>query len=127
MPFVFITAFSGYQFARSDDKNSASRRDSQSIVNIFERKDHRVIVAAWLRSSEANEVPARTGNLPDRRRESVSITLPCKRVPSIRYFTPFGEMTSSTTRLTRTPNQVSLSNIPLRGDTVFIALANCMN
>ena len=110
------------------DRNASSRPPtSQAIVNIFERKDHRIIVAAWLRSSEPNEVPVRIGNLPDLRSEKVSVKLPCRRVPGVQFFNELGQTVSTTARLRKTPPRVSLTNIPLRGDKIFIAVARCEN
>lgn len=127
-----FTAFSFYNrlfrlpVRQVEDSNIVQKsQNSKAIVNIFERKDSKIIVAAWLRSSERNEVRAVTGKLPDNRAEQISVTLPCKRVPRMQFFNPFGKIISTTARLTSAPDNVSLRNIPLRGNTVFIAVASC--
>jgi len=105
---------------------TARRRDSKAVVNIFERKDSRIVVAAWLRSSERDEVPRHSGMLADTRFEQISVQLPCRQVPRVQFFSPFGHAISTTAKLQITPHRTSLTNIPLRGDTVFVAVAECV-
>jgi len=57
---------------------SSAGKGSQAVVEAVERKDGHVVVSAWLRSSEASEIPRPTGLLSDARLESLTVTLPCR-------------------------------------------------
>jgi hypothetical protein len=99
----------------------ARPQSSQAIVNVFDRKDGAVIVAAWLRSSESQEVTQHTGMLWDRRVETVSIDLPCRAISDLHVSDAFGNPVPSPARM----NGTSLSAVSLRGGSVFVASARC--
>jgi 5-hydroxyisourate hydrolase-like protein (transthyretin family) len=98
---------------------SRNARGSQTILNQFQTQDGRVIVAAWLRSSEHDEVKSRTGMAKDVRRETIKVVLPCRAVEATRYSAtgvPLGR---------NKPNSNELRNVTLTGDRVFVAVATC--
>lgn len=128
--FQFFNRIFGIPTRQVEDRNARSRHpQSKSMVNIFERKDGKVIVTGWLRSPERNEVHALTGQLRDTRMEEISVELPCRDVPSIDYYDAFGQSSPKTARLRKSTAtaSTSLSNIRLRGDSVFVAVAQCVN
>jgi hypothetical protein len=106
--------------------SSSNSRKSLAVMNVLERKDGHVVIAAWLRSSESNEVRNNTGVLGDQRAETASIGLPCQRVPEIDYFNSFGEPVQSQARLEKNAGATTLTNVALRGDSVFVAVAKCL-
>lgn len=57
---------------------SSAGSATQAVVEMVERQDRHVIVAAWLRSPEPAEVVSHTGLAGDRRSESLTLTLPCR-------------------------------------------------
>lgn len=114
--------------------------NSQSVVEMFAKPiaSHQsaqgtevrteIIVVAWLRSSRENEVAHRTGMLHDARTETISVDLPCAAARDLSTFDAEGDRIPSTARIagvTAEPADESISNIPLRGDRVFVATAAC--
>jgi polysaccharide biosynthesis protein PslG len=98
---------------------SRNARGSQTILNQFETQDGRVIVAAWLRSSERGEVRSQSGMAMDSRRETIKVVLPCRASDVTRYRTtgaPLGRIKL---------NSNELRNVVLTGDGVFVAVATC--
>jgi hypothetical protein len=88
---------------------------------VFVRSDDEVLVAAWLRSSQREEVSQQTGMLRDQRREIVSIGLPCARPKLLGYYDPQGHRKRNSARL----HSGSLDRVRLKGDRVFIAELSC--
>lgn len=96
-------------------------QNSQAIVETFHRTDGKLVIVGWLRSSHPDEIDHATGMARDRRRESVSVALPCKSVPESRFYTAEGHSVTSPAKF----NDGALHNIPLTGHDVFIALLVC--
>ena len=94
---------------------------SQAVVDVFQRVDGHVIVAAWLRSSHASEVPDRSGMAVDARREQLSVRLPCSDSSSVHTFDEQGRNGAHGLYLT----SGRLSDIPVRADHVFVADVDC--
>jgi hypothetical protein len=100
---------------------------SDTVVREFQRKDGEVIVAGWIRSSNASEVPVHSGEVRDNRRDEVNIPLPCtpERVSTYdvlgnglhTYRSPSADGTPSTTRV--------LLGVQLTGDRVYVAEITC--
>ena len=98
---------------------SRNARGSQTVLNLFETQDGRVIVAAWLRSSERDEVRSRSGMAKDTRRETIKVVLPCRASEATRYRAtgaPVGRIKLNTNEL---------RDVVLTGDSVFVAVATC--
>jgi len=106
-------------FRVADTSTSARTNSSQTIVHTFIRQDGRVVVAGWLRSSEYGEVPAHTGMLRDTRRETVSITLPC-RASQITNYNALGKHSIVPGKLA-----AELKDVPLTGDRIYLAEIQC--
>jgi hypothetical protein len=102
---------------------SSVGKSSQAMVEAIERKDGTLVVVAWLRSSEDHEVHDRGGMATDRRRETLAITLPCTETRGLRAYTPTGAPLTSNVRV---QGRNRLSNVPARGDTVFVATMLCV-
>ncbi len=111
---------------RSVANAGASAQKAAAVVNVLERRDSTLIVVAWLRSSERSDIQKMTGVQRDQRAEIISIPLPCRRVPTIQYFDAFGNTVQTSARLRNTGKTISMTGIPLRGDNVFVALAQCI-
>lgn len=101
------------------DNHTITPPNSQAVVHVFQRRDAKVIVAGWLRSSHYSELAVHSGMEHDLRRERVNVALPCT-ANEVDTFNALGKP------LTRRHTQVRrLRNVELRGDRVFIAEANC--
>jgi hypothetical protein len=94
--------------------------NSQAVVRLFVRDDGEIVLAAWLRSSEYQEVPRHTGTERDRRRERVSVTLPCS-ASGIATYNALGKRISATKKR---PAAI-LAGLDLRGDRVTIVTGRC--
>jgi hypothetical protein len=101
------------------EKVSSSSARSLAVVNVFRRADKKVIVTAWLRSSNYNEVAQHTGNSRDRRTEQVKVQLPCVAAEVTRYNAVGKRMAGAH------PNRPQLTNINLTGDKTYIAEIAC--
>jgi polysaccharide biosynthesis protein PslG len=97
------------------------RESSQSIVNVFQTKDGRVIVVGWLRSSVIQEVPQKTGMLLDHRAETVSLQLPCSGARLARAYDAEGAIVATSAQV----RYGMLRNMRLSGSRVFIAELRC--
>jgi hypothetical protein len=88
---------------------------------VIQKKNRRLVVVGWLRSSKYKEVPIHSGMLKDERDERVSVQLPCRSIKRAKRFNSNGR------RLNWTPEfrQGWLEKIALRGDTVFVAELSC--
>lgn len=94
---------------------------SESVVNIFQRQDGRVIIVGWLRSSTGDELADGTGLLRDRRSEVVSVQLPCVRAQLNAAYDAEGTRVATPARV----KDGYLSGIRLSGKRVFIAELGC--
>jgi len=93
--------------------------DSQAVVHSFLRQDGTIVITAWLRSSEYNEVPSHTGMLADQRSERISVDFPCT-AKSTETFNAVGKRLSKNT----SPSH-SLTDVRLTGAEVFTAVVEC--
>ena len=91
---------------------------SQAVVRLLARNDGEIIAAGWLRSSEYAEVPRHTGMERDRRREPVSVTLPCT-ASDVATYNAVGK------RVSRVRSGVDRLSLKLRGDRVTIVTGHC--
>lgn len=104
----------------ADSRTSVkSPPESQAVVHVFERRDGRVVVTGWLRSSEFQEVPRHTGFEKDLRRERVTINLPCPAIDTQTY----NALGQKLIRI-RKRTQV-LPGVLLTGNRVYIAEITC--
>ncbi|HWR35603.1 MAG TPA: beta-galactosidase [Clostridia bacterium] len=101
------------------DANVHRAAASQSVVHAFERKDGKLVIAGWLRSSEYDEVPQHTGFAVDSRAERISVGLPCT-ASTVTNYNALGHAVSHTHPYTQ-----SLRNVRLTGDRVFVAVVDC--
>ncbi len=90
---------------------------SLATVRTIERKDGKIVIAGWLRSSTYSEVAVHSGMERDRRGERLRLALPCK-AETINTFDATGKKISTQ----RTP---MLEPVDLTGDQVFIAEVTC--
>ena len=123
-PALFALRFFDQLFgvpARRVDTAIRTPPDSQSVINVFVRSDDEVLVTAWLRSSQRDEVAQQTGMLRDQRREIVSIGLPCANPKLLGYYDPQGHRKRNNARL----RSGSLDRVRLEGDRVFVAELSC--
>ena len=97
------------------------RKNSQSVVEVFRRRDQHVIVVGWLRSSKSNEIAHRTGELSDLRSESISVQLPCAQAQLDGTYNVEGTRVASAAHIA---SRV-LSGIRLHGNRVFVADLSC--
>jgi hypothetical protein len=81
----------------------------------------KLIVVAWLRSSQEKEVAKRTGTLHDARSETISVALPCSAVRDLATFSAEGFPFFSSAKI----SGGLLSNVSLHGGQMFIATATC--
>src|SRR5436305_662330 len=68
-------ALSGQSISPDETKATGQKR-SQSEVHAFRKQNGEVIIAVWLRSPTAGEIPDNSGTLEDRRRETADISAP---------------------------------------------------
>lgn len=94
---------------------------SQAVVNVIEKKNGELVLAAWLRDAHEGEVADRSGMAEDRRRETVSVQLPCARVEQLRFFDAEGSATKETASFA----DGSMQGIELSGEKVFVAEFGC--
>jgi hypothetical protein len=80
-----------------------------------------VIVVGWLRSSGYGEVRDHSGMLHDRRRETVSVPLPCERPLTPQFYSVVGKPRRHRARARRGV----LQDIDLKGGSVFVARVRC--
>ena len=102
-------------------ENHTRAQDSQAILEVFQRKDKKVIVVGWLRSSRADEVVDKSGIAEDRRTETISAELPCA---GARLLGSYNARGIQLPRRSRVQNGL-LQNIRLRGDQIFVAELSC--
>lgn len=95
---------------------------SQAVLDIFEKKDGELVLVGWLRSSHWNEVQKHTGNEHDRRKETVSVDLPCGRGSQVQFYDPKGERVANAAQFA----DGTLSNVVLTGEHLFIAAVRCV-
>ena len=93
---------------------------TQAEIEVIEREDHHVIVAAWLRSSEPWEVSVRSGVLNDPRAESLTVSLPCQAAGARFSDAAGGPIAGGRAAGDR------LRFSPVRGGTVSIADVTCV-
>ena len=98
-----------------------SSPQSQAVVNVFERRDGKLIIIGWLRSPEQGEVPA-TGNVVDRRRETVDVGVPCTEMRNPVTYSSTGVRKPNIANFAR----AEVHGIPLTGAENFIAVFDCL-
>jgi len=94
---------------------------SQAVVEEMENAAGEVTVVGWLRSSEYGEIRDHSGMLHDRRREILSVPLPCKWPSAPQFYSVLGEPRRDRARTRRGV----LQNIDLKGGSVFVARVTC--
>jgi hypothetical protein len=104
---------------RALDVGSRNAKSSQAIVNLFETNGGRVIVAAWLRSSERDEVRSHTGFAKDTRHETVKVVLPCRATDATQY-----SVTGTALKKLKIDSR-EMAIASLTGDRTFVAVATC--
>ncbi len=120
-PMFFALRYFGRLFAepsRTIALRAQKMPGSQAEVRAFALQGGRVVVAAWLRSSNFSEVPAHSGMLSDRRSERVSVDLPC-RAATVTTLDAMGK-----TRGRQHPFTPDLT-MNLSGERVFVAEIAC--
>lgn len=80
------------------------------------------MLAGWLRSSEADEVPVKSGMMRDRRSETVSVQLPCTEVRGVRSFDATGKPVKTAARFARH----MVRNVRLSGTDVILVSFRCV-
>jgi hypothetical protein len=103
------------------DARLHSKQRSQAVVTAMEKPGGEMIVSGWLRSSEHDEIPKHTGALLDQRAETVTLTLPCRKLSRLRTYDARGRAVRSSARLAGK----RLQDIRLRGDGLFLAAVKC--
>ncbi len=107
---------------------SSAGKQSQAIVEARETEatansPAKIIVVAWLRSSEDNEVADRSGKALDRRRESLTVRFPCTETHGLRSYSPTG---TSRRENALAHDRNRLEQWQVRGDTVSFLTASCL-
>jgi hypothetical protein len=92
---------------------------THAVVHSFVRQDGRIVISAWLRSSEYEEVREHTGKASDKRTERVRVSLPCTAATTT-TFNALGQTVAKSRRNVR-----RLDNIQLTGKDIFVALVQC--
>jgi hypothetical protein len=101
---------------------SSAREKSMAMEEVFEDRQQRIVVVAWLRSPEPNEAKGTTGLSQDRRKEDITIPLPCTSVRNLRRVSAVGkQLNDPAVRFARG----ALSGVRVTGDKVFIAEMQC--
>jgi hypothetical protein len=130
-PAMRAFAFFNRLFATPTRKTQVSvasnAKQSQAIVEVRETKAGRdlpakLLIVAWLRSSEDNEVRDRSGRARDERRESLSLQLPCTGTRGFKSYSPRGTPVRSVARMTA---RNRLHDVPVTGNSVFVATVQC--
>jgi len=101
---------------------SSAGKQTQTILESIEKDNGELVIAGWLRSSEYDEVRVKTGRAVDRRREVVSVVLPCTEISALHFFDALGNRASNPAR---SENRNQLRHVLLTGDRVFIASMLC--
>ncbi len=104
-----------------DGWRSSAGAGSEAVVNVIEKKDGELVVAAWLRDARDGQVADQSGMAEDRRRETVAVQLPCVTVEHARYFDAEG-------RAAKEPAKFAsgwMQAIPLSDGQVFVAEFAC--
>ena len=117
---AFFNLLFGLPVRRGKEQTIAGP-DSQATVEVFERKDGKMIFVGWLRSSQAEEVKDKSGTATDRRSEFVRVELPCAGARLLGLYDPQGRRLRSAARL----QGGWLTKINLRGGRVVVAELGC--
>jgi hypothetical protein len=118
--FSFFNRLMEQPFRPADDEVRAqAKQDSQAVVHAFIREDRKIVVVGWLRSSEYDEVPVHSGMLNDRRKERVTVDLPCTAA-SVTDYDAIGRLAEVGHAPVR-----QLKDVKLTGDRVFIGVIEC--
>jgi glycosyl hydrolase family 39 (putative alpha-L-iduronidase) len=107
--------------AASNDRTPAGPKQSESVLNVFQTKQGKIIVVGWLRGPLAGEVPAKTGMLEDQRSETLSAELPCAGARVIGFYDAQGNPVKHNAHA----GQGWLRNIRLFGGRLFLAELGC--
>jgi hypothetical protein len=117
----FFNRLFGMPMRRIDARVKSSKPDSQAVIQEIESADGSLLVTGWLRSSEYDEVRTHTGMLQDKRRETVSIPVPCRRTSGLKFYSATGKPRRAKGRVI----YGELANIELKGSDIFIARLRC--
>jgi hypothetical protein len=117
----FFNRLFGMPMRRIDARVKSSKPDSQAVIQEIESADGSLLVTGWLRSSEYDEVRTHTGMLQDKRRETVSIPVPCRRTSGLKFYSAIGKPRRAKGRVI----YGELANIELKGSDIFIARLRC--
>jgi len=107
--------------AISENGKDPSPRQSQSVLNVFQTKQGKIIVVGWMRGPQPSEVPAQTGMLEDERVETLSAELPCAGA----RVTGFYDAEGNPVKQRAHAEQGWLKNIRLFGGRLFLAELGC--
>jgi hypothetical protein len=120
--FKFFNSLMSQPFHPLDVEASVhAKPQSEAVVHLFVRQDGKVVIAAWLRSSEYNEVPNHTGTLTDARAEDVSVDLPCMS-KNVETYNALGKRLKRKKAESRT-----LGGVRVTGSEVLTAVVTCQS
>jgi hypothetical protein len=100
---------------------SMEQRLDQTVIDVFVKKNGKLVVVGWLRSSEPREVSNHSGMASDCRRAQVSVAVPCRRVSRLRSWDEQGRATRNRARF----HSGRIDSMPLTGEHIFIGEMNC--
>jgi hypothetical protein len=101
---------------------SSEGEKSTAIEEVFEDRQQRIVVGAWLRSLDPDEAKGKAGMSRDARSEELTIRLPCTGVRNLRRVSATGKPVNDPgVRFARG----ALSGVKVSGDKVFIAEMQC--
>jgi hypothetical protein len=120
-PAYFALKFFRHVFDEPVRTISMEQRLDQTVIDVFVKKNGKLVVVGWLRSSEASEVSDHSGMASDPRRAQVSVAVPCRRVSRLRSWDEQGRATRNRARF----HSGRLDSVPLTGAHIFIAEMNC--
>jgi hypothetical protein len=100
---------------------SLEQRLNQTVIDVFVKKNGKLVVVGWLRSSEPREVSNHSGMASDRRRAQVSVAVPCRRVSRLRSWDEQGRATRNRARF----HSGRIDSMPLTGEHICIGEMNC--
>lgn len=101
----------------SEQVTVQAAKDSQAVVEVFQKRDGRLLLTAWLRSSKRAEVKDTSGKAIDTRSESLNLELPEKAYRRLQAYNIAGESIPPQAWL----DGKFLRGISLKGGEMFIA------
>ena len=93
----------------------------ESVVDVLAKKNGKIVVVGWLRSSEPDEVPNHSGMARDKRRQQVSVAVPCRSISEVQSWNEQGRATRRALRF----RPGHFDGVSLTGDHIFVAEMNC--